>query len=187
MIRNSLTVSSDYDNSSLLSYLFPVVVRVNQPSRRALTMAVRIWLCAVAVSAILPSGCSGNPVGPGDIALPLVGSYTLESRSLVAQDSAATTLWVKGPPELRGSLVLNRQGRYGHADTLGTTFVDTIFVDTGRWSVSNNQFFTQSDTRGSIAELYKFDRVRLIRTIPDQPASGVPSGFFKLVDVWRKH
>ncbi|MBI4552523.1 MAG: hypothetical protein HY710_09680 [Candidatus Latescibacteria bacterium] len=147
-------------------------------------MSVRLLFASLAISVLLFNGCGDDSLGP--VARPLVGSYALESRTFIAQDSAGTQLAVLTPPQFRAVLTLTGTGRYAYTETLTTALGDTVFAETGQWSVLSNQLFLQSDTGGSASGLYAFDGTRLVRTVPDLPASNVPGGLYKVVDVWLK-
>ena len=135
--------------------------------------------------ALLFVGCSEGILDPGDVALPMIGLYRLESRSFVAQDSAATVVSILVPPEVRSRLVLNADGRYGQVDTTGTAEGPVVTSESGRWSVLSNDFYVESDTDRVAVEKFTYDQVRLVRTLKDLPGS-VPSGFFSVIDVWRR-
>lgn len=139
----------------------------------------------VAASAIPLLNCSKGILEPGDVALPMTGLYRLESRTFVAQDSAATVLELLVPPEVRSRLVLNLNGRYGQVDSLETDQGLQVFTETGRWSVGGDDFYLESDDNRFAVEKFAFDQVRLIRTLNDQPGN-VPGGSFSIIDVWRR-
>ena len=94
-----------------------------------------LTILIVAALAIPFLSCSEGILEPGDVALPMIGLYRLESRTIVAQDSAATVLDLLVPPEMRSRLVLNLDGRYGQVDSLETDQGLQVFTETGRWSV----------------------------------------------------
>ena len=144
-----------------------------------------LTILIVAALAIPFLSCSEGILEPGDVALPMIGLYRLESRTIVAQDSAATVLDLLVPPEMRSRLVLNLDGRYGQVDSLETDQGLQVFTETGRWSVIGDDFYLESDSDRFAVEKFTFDQVRLIRTLSDQPGN-VPGGSFSIIDVWRR-
>lgn len=143
-----------------------------------------VWLTAWL---LIMTACGDDILGPGDVALPLVGTYLLESRSFVAQDSARTVLTELTPPEIRSSLKLTDEGRYAQVDTLNISEQREILTAVGRWSVLNNQFFMETDGNRIFPQLFTFDGTTLTLITPDlQGNDSVPSGFFDVIDVWRK-
>ena len=137
---------------------------------------------ALIASIFLFGDCGNGVLEPGDIALPLAGTYRLESRTFVDQDSAGTVLEVWQPPKVRSTLVLSRRGRYGSVDTTTTNNEVVVFTETGRWSVFSDLFYIESDNDRVATEQFTYDGMRLERILPNQ--IGGPSGLFRVIDVW---
>lgn len=148
-------------------------------------MLRHIRLSALITALVISVSCGEGILDPGEVARPLAGLYRLESRTFVAQDSAGTILDLLTPPEVRSSLILTTKGRYGQVDTLFTNDELQIFSETGRWSVFNDELFIESDDDRFASERYTYDGLRLTRILPDL-SGNVPSGFFRIVDVWRR-
>lgn len=137
---------------------------------------------ALIASFFLFGNCGNGVLEPGDVARPLAGTYRLESRTFVDQDSAGTILEVWAPPKVRSLLVLSREGRYGLVDTTATDNEVLVVRETGRWSVFVDLFYIESDDDRAATEQFRYDGMRLVRILPNQ--SGGPSGLFSIVDVW---
>jgi len=137
-----------------------------------------VWIASV----LLLAGCAEGILDPGDIALPLTGTYTLESRTYIDADRDSTLL-VQTPPQVRAYLTLVRNGRYGQIDTLQTTSGTQVFVETGRWSVLGDQFFIETDTDRTVTETFTYDGIYLARTLPDFLTL---DGTIAITDVWRR-
>jgi hypothetical protein len=132
------------------------------------------------------SSCEEGVLDPGEVASPLAGNYTLESRSFIAQDSASTLLDLLEPPGISSTLVLGPNGRYGQIDSIFTGDSLRVFTETGRWSVFGSDFFIESDDSRFATEQFTYDGVRLTRTLPDIPRDSniIGSPLFSIIDIW---
>lgn len=143
-------------------------------------------LSILAILILFVGGCGEGILDPGEIARPLVGSYKLESRQFVIQDSMNTEIDFLTPPRVVSFLRLNVNGRYGQVDsiTLADTLDTQIFIENGRWSVLNDRMFFESDENFLRNEEFVYDGIRLTRTARDNTSNTF--GLFTAIDIWRK-
>jgi hypothetical protein len=137
------------------------------------------WVLLFSGLLLFIAGCGEGVLDPGEVALPLTGTYTLESRSTVVSDSVVAHL---EPPTVRGFLTLARNGRFGLLDTTETTSGTQVFVETGRWSVLGDELYIETDSARSAIEKFTYDGFRLTRTLSDN----IDQPLISVVDVWRR-